>query len=177
MQDHDAREPGNRPVESWSCSEPPAFTVSGPRSEKGPSDAGRVPWAEATGWEPRGAEVTTASGGQRTGEDRLEHRGHERPAVGPWSVLKDEIRPYDVTNLPGELQLTMSVNHTGPGTLPAPTGQTGKSHDLWDTEHTEGWPQQWEIPRPRLNAAVTRRASTGSKTWKDQLSLNNLTEY
>ena len=58
--------------------------------------------------------MTTASGGQTTGEDRLEHRGHERPAVGPWSVLKDEISPYDVTNLPGELQLTMSVNHTGP---------------------------------------------------------------
>ena len=45
--------------------------------------------------------MTTASGGQRTGEDRLEHRGHERPAVGPWRVLKDEIGPYDVPNLPG----------------------------------------------------------------------------
>ena len=45
--------------------------------------------------------MTTASGGQRTGEDRLEHRGHESPAVGPWRVLKDEIGPYDVPNLPG----------------------------------------------------------------------------
>lgn len=63
-----------------------------------------------------------------------------------------------------ELQLTMHVNHTGPGTLPAPTAQTGKAHDLRDTEHTEGWPQQWEIPRPRLNATIAQRANTGSET-------------
>ena len=43
------------------------------------------------------------------------------------------------TDLPGELEVITHINHTGPGTMPAPTGQTGKPHDLRGTEHTEGF--------------------------------------
>lgn len=102
---------------------------------------------EATGRERRGAKVRTA-GGPRTGEDRLEHRGHEGPAGRPWSLLKDEVSPHDVTGLPGERQVTMHMDRTGPGALPAPGGQTGKPRDSQNTGHAGGWPQQWGHPGP-----------------------------
>ena len=96
----------------------------------------------------QGGQGENRPGGPRAGEDRLEHRGHEGPAAGPWSRLKDEVSPHDVSSLPGERQVTVHMDRTGPGALPAPAGQTGKPRDSRDTGHAEGWPQQWGHPGP-----------------------------
>ena len=140
-------------------------SVSGPRSKKGPSDAGQVLWVEATGRERRGAE----NRGGQTGTQRP--RGTCRASLEPsegWGQPTRCDRPTRGT-----------AGHNAHGSHRSRSTACSRWTDWetsWLTEHRtrRGLASAVGTPRPRLNVAVTRRANTGSRTWTDQTACNRM---
>lgn len=108
-----------------------------------PGDTGQIP--KRGGNRAENARVQGSNSLQDSA--RRGETGMQRPlAIWGWSLGYSGKfdQPTLVINLSGArergtqgLKTAIHVNHTGPGTGPIPTSQTGKPHDSWGTEHTE----------------------------------------